>query len=251
MRLSIKTIMLALAVTIVCCIAVDTALAQCVKCENNSNREGCFECVSSGATGALSCPTVTCQSCTVSGVCGYGRQMASGLATSQRGGISAQKATVEFCGLSTPAQEIAPIMFDNEIIKEVASLHPRFAVTLAVWNESGGIGNRVNRHYWTPMEIKTSDVEWLLKPENGVAAFFHKTKEQAKVLNKKVVAGGLNPVIYDISVTDHEATATRVIIVRVVSGSTVDPAYSALEVKMVKGADGGKVTKTNASWRVY
>lgn len=251
MRLSIKAIMLTLIATIVCAIAVDTAIAQCVKCENNAGREGCWECVSSGATGATSCPTVSCQSCTVSGVCGYGYQMASGLATLQRGSSSAQKVVVKFCSPSTPAQEIAPIMFDNEIIREIASVHPRFAATLAVWNESGGIGNRVNRHYWTPMEIKTSDVEWLLKPENGSAAFFHKTKEQAKVLNKKIIAGSLNPIIYDISVMDHEATTTRVITIRVVSGSIVDPAYSALEVKVTKGADAGKATKTNASWRVY
>lgn len=233
---SIKVLVTSIVIGIVVGLGTAEVSAQCVVCK----LQGVWwSCAGTTGDGGDRCPEVFCSSCTVAGVCSGAGDLAI-----NDPGLRFEKASLSIgkpC-VATGTEKIAPIYFSPEMIRQIAAKHPRFAASLASLNKNGGIGYRTYRRYWTPVELRTEDIEYFLRPTKESAEFSDRLNAQAKEVNKLILAGSIKPIIYAISVKDSSQSSSSVKVVRlqVIQGSNIDPPYSSLEITL------GEKT----SWRI-
>lgn len=260
MKHSVKAIVLALATIILVSVGSITSIAQCVKCAVNESTQ-CWECVASSESAAIRCPQVSCYNCLSDGVCIIQQfQEPSREQDLREKNASVQKVVRPKCDPNTlkaiarddATQRMAPLKFDLGTIREIAAVHPRFAATLASLNHKGGLGYKVSHHSWTPVELKAEDVEWWFRPKEEAAPFFRDLNQRARSINKLILSGAVAPVVYEILVKESADSSTRVMTLRVVSNSPVDPPYSSLEIVStdVGMRDASNKGQSTTSWRI-
>jgi hypothetical protein len=217
--------------------AAEVSAQGCVKCQVVN---GCWQCNASTEAAAHSCPEVNCYSCKVDGVCiPGGTRLANSAPTLrfEKASLSIGKTCV-----ATETERIGAIMFDPEMIHQIAAKHPRFASSLALENKNGGLASRISTRYWTPVELRPEDIESYLTPSKESAEFFDRLNAQARKINEQISAGSVKPIIYAVSVKDSSQSSSSVKVVRlqVIQRSNIDPPYSSLEITL------GEKT----SWRI-
>lgn len=188
--------------------------AQCVQCKPGRIR-GALTCQSS-SSGGLECVSDGV-ACTISGACG-------------RAGIAQ----------TTSEKSFGTIQIDETILQEIAAKHPRFAIVLSMTVQSGFAGRQDVKVSVVPVEFTKEDFEkWLefkqaerggkiLKDFGGFAQKLNEPNENA------------SPVTYLVS-AEQATDSTATIKLNVEEGFPSDPAYSSLEVGLVK---------VKGTWRV-
>lgn len=202
------------------------ASAQCVQCLPSHTKGAGLSCQSSGSGGN------ECQSngtaCVIVGACG-------GI-----GGLVA--------GDSEAAQGIGKIHVDSNTIREIGAKHPRFAIALALLSKSGFIGREGVKVFLLPVELEKGDFErWLAYEQrvskgaqtaNSFGGFARQLREPSK---------DAPLVIYAVKVEPSADSVTSIVKLEVEEGFPFDPAYSSLELKVIK------VSRNNlaqSSWKV-
>lgn len=181
----------------------------CVTCEV---RSGCWRCVGGGQ--ADNCPAVSCESCTVQGLCDKQIQ-------------------------SLPRRTLR-VSLRAKTIREIAASHPRFAATLAKLNKDsfGGGSYQVS---WTPVPLNPGDIEFYLTANAEDSASYQKHIKKARRINRLIENGELAPIVYRVSI-DNSTSDAPVLKVEVITGSEIDPPFSSLEVSL--GFTGPGLTST-------
>jgi hypothetical protein len=179
----------------------DKAYAQCVTCEVEG---GCFFCGPS-TSGGKKCRTTECLTCNLTQTCGSG------------GAALEQKQTLT-----------TPLKFNPDSIREIAATHPRFAATLADFNNNGGLTGTQAKIFWAPVKITPDDVERLLNLEQGAAAFSARINSKARSALRR----GAPIIVYEITVEETPDSPRKTVRLRVVNGFKADPGYTSLEIEM-------------------
>jgi hypothetical protein len=160
--------------------------------------------------------------------------------------------TLEAIAKDDAALRIAPLKFDPSTIREIAAVHPRFAATLASYNRTGGLVNRVSSQAWTPIDLKPEDVEWWFKSSEDAAPFFSALCQKAQGINKLIQRGEVAPAVYQISVIDSADTATQIVTLQAISTSPIDPPFSSLQIVITNRGvgDASKTGQSTMTWQI-
>jgi hypothetical protein len=128
----------------------------------------------------------------------------------------------------------AALNFDPATIKEIASMHPRFAATLAkLRGMTAGQANHV-KIYWFPIEVTSEDVsEWLDSDEESVA-FLKKLSARALIVSRR---GPVRPLTYELTCQISADSSLATLKLQVVKDSKIDPSYSSLDMALVNEGD--------------
>ena len=195
----------------------------CVTCEVRSD---CWACVAGGQ--ADLCPNVSCEQCTVRGLCDGELQNAKPQILRGR----------------------SKIKLSPDTIRQIANVHPRFAATLAKLNKTG-IEREVYQMKWTPVPLAAEDIEWYLQDEQANSKFFTKRFRKARQINALIQTGEVTPIVYKVWVEEGDEAANSLVRLQSLNGSPIDPSYSSLEVRLANSDihQTSKVSKTE--WRIY
>lgn len=215
----------------------------CVQCSFNGG--GCRTCMGA-SSGGFYCETFNCGLCSEDGECGGGP-----------GGIlSARQASIQSV---TDKVVREPLKISSQVIRSIATMHPRFAITLAEMNNYGGVSTGERRIYWTPIKFSSSDVERFLKKE-AHTKYFKQYDRTVRRLNGLIQTGELADIVYRVS-TQQTEDGTWSIKMHVESdltaASTVDPAFSTLQIQAhssqsVQSTVGDRSrTKTAFEWQIH
>jgi hypothetical protein len=220
---TIRMIFMAAVMFFACAGLSANAYAQCRTCEAVPGN--CHRCIDGGPTGWDFCKIFSCFNCVVYGT--------------------------EFCGgPSLTAQNDLPrltLKFDEETIRQIAAIEPRFAATLAIINQHGGLTGRAKFH-WSPVKIESKDVGRWLRPERESAAFFKRFEERARHLSEK----GMPQVVYEIALEETTDSSLATVSLQVVKGSALDLKHPSLMISFVKSesSDVGKSDWVALQWRI-
>lgn len=198
----------------------------CTSC--GYNKQGCASCLGGGT--ATFCVAFSCGACEQEGQCNPLPTRASQ-------------------AISDSAKQ-QHIRLSEKVIRQIAALHPRFAITLIEMNGFGfSPGKRTV--FWTPVELTSSAVDaFLSKGTHG--SFFDQYDEKARSLNRLIQAGELSSIVYSVSIENTDGLWS---IKLQVQGdlATVDPAFSTLEIqvkaKASQGAQTGQ-TQNKERWEI-
>jgi hypothetical protein len=212
----------------------------CVRCAFNGG--GCRTCMGGG--NAVYCETFNCGLCSEDGECdgGIGGSM---LSKNQ----SVQSTT------PTTSKDSEPLRISSRVIREIATMHPRFAITLAEMNIYG-IFPGERRLYWTPIKLSTSDVEKFLSKE-AYSKYFRRYDQEVRKLNRLIQKGELTDIVYRVSTKQTEEGSWTIMMHvegELAATSWVDPAYSTLEIHVsgaqsVQGAMGER-SQRKVTWQI-
>lgn len=191
-------------------IPTDVSAQGCVQCKRDSG--GCWQCRGASPPAGKACTNVSCNWCTVSGLC-------DAIASGQSFGI------------------VRGPMF-NDLVENINADHSRFAVTVILLAQMGQIEDN-GYIFWTPVPIASSDIHWWLNREEPSAdAYFAAFDAQARKLNKR----GVRPVKYRWFVEQDPSVVDEAVLkIEVIQGSSVDPGYKSMQVRLVKEGDGWKL----------
>lgn len=210
--------------------------SSCVRCAFNPM--GCRTCTG-GGTG-LFCETFNCGLCEEDGECALG--------------IQSGKGTVQSAAV-TDTQDKEPLRISSRVIREIGSVHPRFAITLA---EMSGYGISPGEHrlYWTPIKFSSEDVERFLNKETN-SKYFRRYNQDVRKLNRLIQKGELSDIVYRVSTkqTEEGSWSIRMQVTSdMAAASMVDPAYATLQMNVsaspaVQGAVGARSQKKE-TWQI-
>lgn len=198
--------------------------AQCVQCKPSRVRNGGLSCQSSSSGGGLECQSDGI-ACTIVGVC--------------RAGIAQSIPDSE-------EQNTGVVQIDEAILREIAAKHPRFAIALSLAAKSGYAGKEGMRVYVVPVEFTKEDfAKWLEfkeaersgKPLKDFGGFAQKLSEPNE---------NASPVTYLVS-TERATSSTATIKLDVEEAFSSDPAFSSLEVTLVRAKG---TASEKGTWRV-
>jgi hypothetical protein len=219
--------LLSISLLVVFTLTLQTGMTQMLVTAHNSDNSGCVGCHVVGScwecngTGqATSCPGVGCGFCDQKGVCGE------------------TIANIE---------SVTPLKLSVSTIKEIAVSHPRFAATLAILNRSGV--KEPHQIHWTPVPLYTEDVDAFINHADESGNFFTRFNRQAKRINVLIAQGKASAIVYDVSV-ESDGSSITLLKLQVVSGSSVDPNYSTLEIKPKQAIAAKKSTASIAEWTI-
>src|SRR5262249_22576905 len=123
----------------------------------------------------------------------------------------------------------AAFNFDPVVIKAIASLHPRFAATLAkVRGMTAGQANYV-KIYWFPIEVTAQDVNQWLESEEESAAFLKQLSARALSVSRR---GPVRPLAYELTCRVSPDSSAATLKLQVVKDGKIDPDYSSLELAL-------------------
>lgn len=208
MKNKIRSLMF-LAVTFLACIVLTSDVAaQCVRCRPSGS---CFIC-SASSSGGCDCIPVGCNDCITSTPC-------SGP------------------GICAPGGRAAKININETTILEIAQVHPRFAVALAMMRRVGGIQDWAEFKSF-PADLDASEVRHWLKvsqpklPEE-TATFF-------KEFQKRTTRAEPMSIEFNVTRVDDKSFIIRG---NIVDSYINDPPATQIEIEIVND----KVAK----WKVY
>ncbi len=215
--------MLAFSVVSVLVLFSTQALGQsCVTCVLGQTRsqEESWYCEASGA-GAIRCQS-SGDSCHLYGTC--------------RRSLTSLKVR-DFT--ATAKLEIEP-----SLIKEIAKVHSRFAFAIASVKNSN---YDYIKFYMTPKPITIEDVEERLSPdyeEKLLEKQIKSWRSESVVLNETRKLEEIKPVIYEINIQGTK------LVLNVIQGTTLEPAYKKLEIDFVQVDSKQGQTLKAVSWRI-
>jgi len=223
---NIEFVFVACVVMIVLTVFSTQVFAQCTTCAPSNRVPGAITC-QPNSSGGQECQAQG-DTCTLAGVCRPPRDIPPG----EDGSSFASKLDAK--------PEIEP-----SLIKQIAETHPRFAFALATLVKNGTLGKDGVRIYIVPKPITIEDVEKTLASEqptllpteaNSLSSSKRKVRKQEKVI----------PVIYEISFQDTK------LVLSVVQGTSLDSAYTKLEVDFaeVPALTGETKMLKATNWRV-
>lgn len=123
---------------------------------------------------------------------------------------------------------------DGSIFDDIGVYYARIAVQTLQLTRLGAI-SQAGESLWTPVPMSSSDLYWWKHPDDpGAESYFAAHTAQAQQLNSEGVA----PVKYEWTVDGNPDSVNEVILkIRVTQGSSVDPSYTLLSVRLVKEGD--------------
>jgi hypothetical protein len=162
------------------------------------------------------------------------------------------------CGLDSPCGgELqrptvqSKIRLNEQILKEIGKVQPRFAVILAFVNRQNLLSKGQARIFMMPGEISEDDVEQAINPSLKKTL----TKEYLKELRDRTQKGNqaeVSPLEYEITLEESSNFSTGLIRLKVVLGYEFDLVYSTLEINVeTKGKTASEKKIWQASnWRI-
>lgn len=185
--------------------------AQCVACDIEG---GCFFCVSA-TEGGRRCQS-TCTRCLLDGTCGPGFRA---------GGVSANGCSDEGT-TKTQTTRSNLLKVDAETIRQIATVHPRFAATLADISRNGGLRSSYATMRWSSIEITTTDIEEWLKSDQEFFAHMKKLDKKARNLGEAPL------IIYEITMEKNLDSSQATLKLRVLQASPTDPPYTSMVIDL-------------------
>jgi hypothetical protein len=199
------------------------ASAQCYGCGVNPVT-GCRQCEDNGpyGPGYEVCGLVNCNACYMKFVCELGLR----------------------AGQKIPA---TALKFDATTIRQIAGIHPRYAMTLAEINRLGGLSEPI-RFTWSDVDVSAKDVEWWFKSKQQSKAFFNRFAEKARQANKR----GASQIIYDVMAIEQPNAAEATVKIQVIKGTAADYQVANLEISFanVGGSAPKKQQWVAVDWRI-
>lgn len=147
-------------------------------------------------------------------------------------------------GQSCVTQTAAKLEIEPSLIKEIAKVHSRFAFAIASVKNSN---YDYIKFYMTPKPITIEDVEERLSPdyeEKLLEKQIKSWKSDSVVSNETRKLEEIKPVIYEINIQGTK------LVLNVVQGTTLDPAYKKLEIDFVQVDSKQGQTLKAVSWRI-
>jgi hypothetical protein len=148
-----------------------------------------------------------------------------------------------------------PFWLNPRLLHDIAVVQPRFAATLALLNKAGFVLNQKVQVYWTPVEIKSGEIGAFLDEDNH-KEYFRTFNERARELNRRIRAGDLAAIIYEITLAEEDLN-TRVISLRVIDPGNTPftdvPYYKSLTIGLlhpVPGEAAQRSAGTLARWQI-
>jgi uncharacterized protein YfcZ (UPF0381/DUF406 family) len=199
------------------------ASAQCYGCGVNPVT-GCRQCEDNGPLGPgyEVCGLVNCNACYMKFVCELGL----------RAGQTVPKTALKF---------------DKSLIRQIAGIHPRYAMTLAEINRQGGLSEPV-RFTWSDVEVSAKDVEWWFQSKKQAKPFFARFAEKARQANKR----GASQIVYDVMAIEQPNAAEATVKIQVITGTAADYEVANLEITLanVGGSAPRKQQWIAVDWRI-
>lgn len=243
-----------------------SASGSCVQCGFNANN--CRTCVGGG--GALMCETFNCGVCEETGDCGgEGGPEGGGEPSPEtppkqeepKGGAPKNKNKNASPKQDPPSNtrnknESTPIpnkegRIDGQTIRRIALMHPRFAATLANLNYASSQSRSITVH-WTPVKISSKDIEAFINRKEHYD-YFKKFEEESRRLNSLIYTGRLTEIVYNVTIQNPNpyAQIIRIQAVGEYASSSMDPAYSLLEVRTTYSKSAvGALARVSTTWQL-
>jgi hypothetical protein len=215
-----------------------TRSQDCVHC---ATRGDCKSCQGGGTSS--DCNTPDCSTCWTGGTCGGGGGI---------GGIYL-KANAQ-SGLPSRSDSDVPLRIGQDVIEEIAAVHPRFGATLANINVFG-FYDGLQHVYWAPVKISANDIDAFLSRREHTE-YFAKLNNRARRLNRLIQEGKATEIVYDL-VVESSDSKTRTIKMQVTSNPanpSVDPPYASLQITLHYAEESSKrlagVKPIGTTWQI-